>query len=227
MGRASDETLGKCRDSNKMYSTHSRERVFQLCRMKKDSSRRAVVFLHSMTPEEHETWARALSRFRAEKDEFFRTDHRSPLNGTAEGFHPLNYFDPDPLFRSESKIHRYANPEAVVVSTSKGTRQLFNRVGYFDLTVGGALVRIHAYQSAERDDPSLFLPFRDATSGKESYGAARYLDMEVEHNDEYAVDFNYAYNPYCAYSEDYVCPLPPHENWLSAAIRAGEKKYHE
>jgi len=179
-----------------------------------------------MTPEEQETWARALTRFRADKDEFFRRSHDSPLH-EGEVFHPLNYFEPDPSFRSEAKLQRYANPEAVMVATSKGSRQLFNRVGYFDLAFGGAQVRIHAYQSAERDDPSLFLPFRDSTSSKESYGAARYLDLRVEHNDEYAVDFNYAYNPYCAYSEDYVCPLPPPENWLSVAIRAGEKKYRE
>jgi len=179
-----------------------------------------------MTLEEQVTWARALSRFRAEKDEFFRTSHSSPLHGSAEGPHPLSYFDPDPSFRTEAKLHRYADPESVMVATSSGSRQLFSRVGYFDLTLGGTQVRVHAYQSAEHDDPSLFLPFRDATSGKESYGAARYVDLKVEHDDEYAVDFNYAYNPYCAYSEDYTCPLPPQENWLSVAIRAGERKYH-
>jgi uncharacterized protein (DUF1684 family) len=179
-----------------------------------------------MTPEYQETWARALVRFRAQKDDFFRTSHNSPLHGSAEEFHPLNYFDPDPSFRFESRLQRYANPEGIMVATSKGTRQLFNRVGYFDLGIEGNPVRVHAYQSAERDDPNLFIPFRDATSGKESYGAARYLDLEVQHNDEYAVDFNYAYNPYCAYSEDYVCPLPPQENWLKVPVRAGEKNYH-
>ena len=111
--------------------------------------------------------------------------------------------------------------------TSKGTKQLFNKVGYFEVVVGGKTIRPMAYQSAERIDPTLFVPFRDATSGKESYGASRYIDMEVEHNDEYALDFNYAYNPYCAYSEAYVCPLPPPENWLTVEIRAGEKKYHD
>jgi uncharacterized protein (DUF1684 family) len=179
-----------------------------------------------MKPEDQETWVRALARFRAEKDDFLRTSHNSPLHGVAERFHPLNYFDPDPTLRFEARLQRYTNPEGVMVATSRGTRQLFNRVGYFDLDFGDNPVRVHAYQSAERDDPNLFIPFRDATSGKESYGAARYLDLEVEHNDEYAVDFNYAYNPYCAYSEDYVCPLPPQENWLKVPIRAGEKSYH-
>jgi uncharacterized protein (DUF1684 family) len=173
-------------------------------------------------------WTRALTRFRKEKDDFFRASHDSPLpHGDASSFSSLKYFDPDPGFRFEAKLQRYATPEAVMLATSKGTNQLFNRVGFFDLTVDGNPFHINAYQSAERDDPSLFIPFRDSTSGKESYGAARYLDMEVEHDDQYAVDFNYAYNPYCAYSEDYVCPLPPQENWLKVPIRAGEKKYHE
>jgi uncharacterized protein len=177
---------------------------------------------------DEETWARALSRFRAQKDEYFKAGRGSPLPpGEATTFQGLKYFDPDSNYRLEARLLRDANPEAVMVATSKGTRQLFNRVGHFDLVINGTPVRIQAYQSAERDDPSLFIPFRDATSGKESYGAARYLDLQVEHNDEYAVDFNYAYNPYCAYSEDFVCPLPPQENWLKVPIRAGEKKYHD
>jgi len=178
-----------------------------------------------MKPEDQETWARALARFRAEKDQFFLTSLDSPLHGDTENFHGLNYFDPDLYFRFEAKLQRNTNLNAVMLATSKGTHQLFNSVGYFDLNFAGTHVRINAYQSAGHDDPSLFLPFRDGTSGKESYGAARYLDFEVEHNDEYVVDFNYAYNPYCAYSEDYVCPLPPQENRLGVQIRAGEKKY--
>ncbi|MDV3243822.1 MAG: DUF1684 domain-containing protein [Nitrososphaerales archaeon] len=181
-----------------------------------------------MKPEDVETWRRALVRFREEKDELLRNDPDSPLGHGNHGvFGGLRYFDPDPALRFESKLQRYQTTEGVIMTTSKGTRQLFNKVGYFELLIGGSPARLQAYQSAERVDPSIFIPFRDATSGSESYGAARYLDLEVEHNDEYAVDFNYAYNPYCAYSEDYVCPLPPRENWLTVPIRAGERKYHD
>lgn len=181
-----------------------------------------------MKPEDVETWQRALVRTRQRKDEFFSSDHDSPAAHSGYGpFSGLNYFPPDPNFRFEAKLQRIAKPESVIMTTSKGTRQLFNRVGYFDLAIEGKPVKLFAYQSAEREDPSLFIPFRDETSGPESYGAARYLDLEVEHDDQYAVDFNLAYNPYCAYSEDYVCPLPPTENWLKVAVRAGEKKYHE
>jgi uncharacterized protein len=181
-----------------------------------------------MNQDEIDTWNRALLRFRKEKDDYFKEDHDSPLpHEERASFGGLKYFDPDAALRFEVKLQRNPTTDSVVMATSKGTRQLFNKVGHFDLDVGGTMVPLQAYQAAERDDPNLFIPFRDSTSGKESYGSARYLDLEVQHDDEYAVDFNYAYNPYCAYSEDYVCPLPPSENWLSVPIRAGEKKYHE
>jgi uncharacterized protein (DUF1684 family) len=181
-----------------------------------------------MKPDDVETWRRALLRSREEKDEYYRDDHDSPIPHSERGaFEGLKYFDPDPALRFETRLHRYPGIDSVIMTTSKGTRQLFNKVGYFDVIIDGQAVRIQAYQSAEREDTHLFIPFRDATSGKETYGAARYIDLDVEHNDEYALDFNQAYNPYCAYSDDYVCPFPPHENWLTVPIRAGEKKYHD
>jgi len=178
-----------------------------------------------MKPEDVETWRRALLRFRERKDLLFRSDHDSPF-GPGE-FAGLKYFDPDPEFRFETQLRRSPLPGSVIMATSKGTRQLFNVIGFFELSIEGRAVTINAYQSAERKDPSIFVPFRDATSGVESYGGARYLDLEVEHDDRYAVDFNYAYSPYCAYSDAYACPLPPRENWLTVAIRAGERKYHD
>jgi len=181
-----------------------------------------------LPPDEVETWKRALLRFREKKDEFMRQDHGSPFSHSGRhDFAGLKYFEPDPAFRFEATLNRYPIEAAIIMTTSKGTRQLFNKVGRFDLIIEGQPVQLQAYQSAEREDPSLFVPFRDATSGKETYGAARYLDMRVQHDDNYLVDFNYAYSPYCDYNDGYVCPIPPQENWLKVAIRAGEKKYHE
>ncbi|MBI3860232.1 MAG: DUF1684 domain-containing protein [Thaumarchaeota archaeon] len=180
-----------------------------------------------MKPEDIDTWKRALTRSREQKDEFYKADHDSPIPSTERAsFIGLKYFEPDPGFVFEVRLQRPQTTESVIMATSKGTRQLFNKVGYFEFTVAGQPARVQAYQSAERDDPHLFVPFRDATSGKETYGAARYIDLNVEHDDEYLLDFNNAYNPYCAYSDDYVCPLPPHENWLSVPIRAGETNFH-
>jgi uncharacterized protein len=174
---------------------------------------------------ETESWKSDLLRFREEKDRYFLQDGNSPLPSSQR--HSLAYFGPDPSLRYEVRLNRYESPESLIMTTSKGTRQLFVKVGWFELEIGGTRVKLTAYRSAEREDPGLFIPFRDGTSGKESYGAARYLDLAAQHDDQYAVDFNYAYNPYCAYSDEYVCPLPPNENWLSVPIRAGEKKYHD
>jgi uncharacterized protein (DUF1684 family) len=112
------------------------------------------------------------------------------------------------------------------MTTSKGTTQRYLRFGYFQFGLNNSQVILQAYKSADRDDDHLFVPFRDKTSGKETYPAARYLDLEIRPDDTCLLDFNYAYNPYCAYSEDYICPLPPAENWLAVDIRAGELKYH-
>jgi len=113
------------------------------------------------------------------------------------------------------------------MTTSKGTRQQFHRLGYFEFEIEGRTVKLQAYKSAERESDELFILFRDVTSGKESYAAARYLDIEEKADNNYVIDFNYAYNPYCAYSEDYVCPLPPKENWLDVKILTGEVNYQD
>lgn len=179
-----------------------------------------------MEPESEAAWRRALARFRESKDDYFRTSPDSPIpSAQRQSFAGLRYFDPDPSFRFETRLRRDLDPEGIVLGTSKSTRQLFNKAGLFELFIEEKKITLSAYQSAERDDPNLFIPFKDSTSGTESYGSSRYLDLAVEHNDEYVVDFNYAYNPYCAYSDAYVCPLPPRENWLTVALRAGEKKY--
>jgi uncharacterized protein (DUF1684 family) len=181
-----------------------------------------------MEPDEVDTWRRGLLRFREAKDEFMRQSNDSPFShGGQDGFQGLKYFEPDPAYRFVTKLVRFPTETSLMMTTTKGTRQLFNTVGRFDLVVDGQPVHLRAYQSAEGEEPSLFVPFRDTTSGNETYGSGRYLDMKVQHDDVYLLDFNYAYDPYCAYNDGYVCPLPPTENWLEVAIRAGEKKYHD
>jgi len=172
-------------------------------------------------------WIRQVEDFRKGKDEFFATSHESPLaHSKTHSIKTLSYFPPDPKFKVHTTLHKYDNPERVSMTTSKGTRQQFHRLGYFEFDIEGKKVKLQAYKSTERESNELFIPFRDRTSGKESYAAARYLDIEEKPDSNYMIDFNYAYNPYCAYSEDYVCPLPPKENWLEVRILAGEMSYH-
>lgn len=177
------------------------------------------------------SYAKEIEAARREKDFFFKEDLESPIpHRLRHEFSGLAYFPPEPAYRLQARLVLDPNPRRVVMATSKGIPREMSRVGVFAFTVDGKEQRLAAYKSVappghNHEDRSLFVPFRDATSGSESYGAARYLDIAERRSDDYVVDFNLAYNPYCAYSEDYVCPFPPQENWLTVPIRAGEKTF--
>jgi hypothetical protein len=98
------------------------------------------------------------------------------------------------------------------------------RAGVFDFEIEGVGHRLVALQLVDASGDALFVPFRDATNADETYEAGRYLDLAPQDDGSYDLVFNLAYAPFCAYSPDYSCPLPPPENWLSARITAGERK---
>ena len=166
-----------------------------------------------------------LQEFRAEKDHVFAHDHRAPLTPAQQrSFKGLAYFAENPKLKIRVKIDRAVQPGEVRMATTTGEEQVYRRYGVVRFQVDGDAAELTLYGSAGSHD--LFLPFRDATSGKETYGAGRYLDLHA-HGDEVVIDFNYAYNPSCAYNPEWSCPLPPAENWLKVAIRAGEKAFPE
>lgn len=173
-------------------------------------------------------YAFALEQERKEKDHWFRESHQSPIpHPLRPRFRGLAYYPVEPGYRYTVKLQAYPEQERLRMTTSTGTEQEYVRYGYLEFPVGGKTARLNAYRPAHSrgGHESLFIPFRDATSVKETYGAGRYLDLEVTPTGIYDLDFNRAYNPYCAYSDDYVCPMPPTENWLTVPIRAGEKKW--
>jgi uncharacterized protein len=157
---------------------------------------------------------------RRQKDRGFKTDPQSPIEDK-EAFSGLAYYPVEPALRIPTKLTRHAAPATLTMQTSDGQAREYRNVGQFELVIDGAPVMLQAYQ--QRGSEALFLPFRDKTSGKETYGAGRYLDVHLERGEAAEVDFNLAYHPYCAYSEAYSCPFPPPENWLSVAVRAGER----
>jgi uncharacterized protein len=164
-----------------------------------------------------------LEQFRADKDDFFAHEDRSPLTSQQQSrFRGLAYFPENPALAVHGKIDRNVQPGVVRMATTKGTEQAYRRYGVVSFEVDGEATQVTLYASDGGHE--LFLPFRDATSGKETYEAGRYLDLHA-HGDEVVIDFNYAYNPYCAYNPDWSCPLPPAENWLKVPIRAGEKNF--
>ena len=171
-----------------------------------------------------------LSEFRAEVVDFMQFHPQSPLDGGQQAdFKGLNYYDENEALVLEVEVERLPDTEPLIdMETSTGDVQPFRRWGRFTFAVDGEEATLTLYSDPHGHE--FFMPFRDATSGKETYGAGRYLDnnrpgLEQLEGNRFAIDFNYAYTPYCAYNEYYSCPLPPAENWLKVPIRAGEKNY--
>jgi uncharacterized protein (DUF1684 family) len=159
---------------------------------------------------------------RSRKDEFFKYSHRSPLPQELQhDFAGLDYFDPaeDLVF---TVTPQPGDGAELTIDTSDGQQRVYRRAAVASFEVMGEPVSLALYDSGH---PGYFLPFRDATSGKGTYGAGRYLDIEPNSDGTVTIDFNLAYNPFCAYNDAYSCPLPPVENWLQVPIEAGEKDF--
>lgn len=164
-----------------------------------------------------------LDDFRAAKDEYFGRAPDSPIRAEDRpGFDGLDYYEAVPALRFELEPMA-ADGAPITVQTSDGQERVYTREATVSFSVDGADTTLTLYGTSHSS--GYFVPFRDATSGSETYGAGRYLDLEPPHDGRVTIDFNLAYNPYCAYNDAYSCPLPPGENWLTVPIRAGEKDY--
>jgi uncharacterized protein (DUF1684 family) len=171
-----------------------------------------------------------LTQFRVEVDDFMQFHPQSPLDDAQrEAFEGLKYFHENEDLILEVEVERFPGDEPLMeMTTNTGEQRRYRRWGRITFPVDGEEAALTIY--SDPDGEELFLPFRDTTSGPESYGAGRYMDnhrpgLRLLPDGMLEVDFNYAYNPYCAYQSGYSCPLPPAENWLTVPIRAGEKKY--
>ena len=176
---------------------------------------------------EVDAWKKRVEMERRQKDLFFASHPQSPLSlQDRRAFQGLAYWPPDPNYRFELRLHKYDDKAAIGVADTAGQKRRLWRWGGFRFQLAGQQCALHAYKS-DPGEERLFIPFRDETSGKETYGAGRYLDLEPERHltedGKWVVDFNEAYNPWCAYSEDYICPFVPPENGLQVPVHAGEK----
>ena len=174
---------------------------------------------------------RQLDAFRKQKDKFFQESEDSPLlQEDRPEFHGLNYYPVDLAYRVVATLVEETHPGIFKVQTTTGDHKEYTRLGRLEFELEGQQLRLTAFVPPA-DEPlhgnRIFVPFRDRTSGKETYGAGRYIDLNKRSSDQYVLDFNRAYNPYCAYSPYYSCPLPPGENNLPVEVRAGEKLFHE
>jgi uncharacterized protein len=168
-------------------------------------------------------WRNELETERRMKDEFMARHPESPFVSGRVPFHELRYFPPDPKFRIRATLERRPVPEEAYLRTNRDGQAVMRYLGDLSFRVGATPVHLAVYHAGEGVGTSVFAPFRDLTSGSESYGPGRYLTLELNEDDVYDLDFNRAFNPYCAYTDDFECGFPPAQNDLPVAIRAGEK----
>jgi uncharacterized protein (DUF1684 family) len=163
-----------------------------------------------------------LDDLRREKDEHFKHDPYSPLTPEQrETFSGLSYFPENPALALEVEVEPFDPPETIEMATSTGDAQTYKRYGRFTFEVDGEPAELTIYAGQH----GFFLPFVDALANQETYGAGRYLEPDYLGGNRFRVDFNVAYNPYCAYNDAWRCPLTPFENRVKVPIRAGEKLF--
>lgn len=202
-------------------------------------------------------WRDELESKRREKDEFFADHPQSPIPPEErETFDGLEYFDPNPDYRVTATVEIHDEPEPVPMETTADREVRYLRVATLSFPLEPSEARrasenssgdrsrdpepededeglasgefeLAAYQQEGAREQALFVPFRDKTTGQQTYRGGRYMELEadrsLETGDEIVLDFNLAYTPFCAYSETFDCPLPPEENWLEVVIPAGER----
>jgi uncharacterized protein (DUF1684 family) len=151
-----------------------------------------------------------------------------PRSAGFSRYHGLAWFPPDFKYRFELPLIPNPNPDTVIILSTRGNQRRALRVGWFEFRVDGKVCKLEATRLLEpgNGDDSFGVFFRDATTGKESYALGRYVDVQKLDGGRWVLDFNNCYNPACAVSDHYNCPIPPRENKLAVAIRAGEKDSH-
>ena len=170
------------------------------------------------------TYFERLIAERAAKDESFSgPDSIVPLDRRS-WMVPLHYYDPDPAYRVPAQLRVGDDQPIFEIPTSTGQLRTVQRVGTIEFMLTGEALTLAALVELPAQDSSfLFVPFRDATNGNETYSAGRYLELPNTPTGIYDLDFNRAFHPLCYFSEEFDCPFPPPENRFSMAIRAGER----
>lgn len=170
-----------------------------------------------------ETGANVL-KIRRDKDSALKDDEESPIKDKAT-FKGLKYYPFNKDYIVEFVLEKAEKAKTVELKMTDGTTEKLILFGNIKGEIGGFTVSLVLYQ---HEDGNFFLPFKDKTAPTETYGGGRFLDLPLTNvkNNRLRVDFNQAYNPYCAYNEEFACPIPPAENTLPIRIEAGEKLFN-
>ena len=168
-----------------------------------------------------------VEKSRNEKDFQFKNHPHSPLlPQQKQVFKKLNYFPVNEDLRFVLTIDEFKEKKELHMQTNTGDVQHYIDFGTVSFQVNEEEAKLHVYVP-DRDPDYYFVPFKDKTSPKETYGAGRYLELEHDHHRQgyFILDFNMAYNPFCAYNDQFSCPLTPTPNWIQMRIEAGEKNF--
>jgi uncharacterized protein len=172
-------------------------------------------------PDDPKEYTAKIEAFRAAKDADFKNAEDPVPADRKAAVLPLSYYPVNPAYHVSAALKELDDKPALKMLTSTGKLRDMRKVGTLQFTLNGQLLSLGAY--TETDLRTLFVPFRDLTSDKETYGSGRYLDLKRTGTGLYELDFNLAYNPYCYYNVSYECPIPPPDSRLQVRIEAGEK----
>lgn len=188
----------------------------------------AITLIYSFTGQDDTTYITKIQKQREEKDRFMRTASDSPFAENVAEYKGLNWFAPDKNYQIKARLIPVENKKMIELPTSDGKTKRYMEYAYAEFKLDGKEHRLLILEIIDMGPykGTLFLAFGDETSARETYGAGRYLDVKKPRGqNSILLDFNEAYNPYCAYNDNFSCPLPPPENLLTIPVRAGEKNY--
>lgn len=190
-----------------------------------------LAILNTSTSGQTENYAKSIETHRSELNVFMRDSASSPFNFKGKiPFEPLKYFAVDTNFIFKSKLVPFGRKDTVQIYGTKGESRKVIKYGYVTITYAKKQYKINVYKGFSKDGNEYYsIWFTDKTTGTKTYYVGRYLDFELNNDKDfvYIIDFNLAYNPYCAYSSSYSCAIPPKIDFIPISITAGEKIYHD
>ena len=185
-----------------------------------------VITVYTFQGTSHSTvgYVEEIEAGRIEKNGEFITSDESPLTEEQkENFTALNYFPISEKYKVRAEFHKNSRERIVKIAVTDGSQREYLVFGNVHLHLEGKELDLNVYKPVKKESDYLFIPFYDITSADLTYGGGRYVEPVLIDGKTIEIDFNLAYNPYCAYNHTYKCPIPPQENNLQVSILAGEK----
>ena len=192
-----------------------------------------ILFLFCFTSTYAQKDVAAAEKFQSELNKSYADSLKSPLmKDDLKQFKGLDFYPIDEKYIVEATFIRTKKEKPFGMKTTTSRTPLYKKYGELYFEIDGKAFKLNVYQNVDLNkkpgyEDYLFLPFSDLTCGKESYIGGRYVDMKIQKGKTWTIDFNKAYNPYCAYNYEYSCPIVPLENDLNIEILAGVKKFHD